>query len=92
MTAMTRRIPFLFVLVFLFAYGVMAQEHAHVKAAVASNVYPVQEGFVDAKGVMIYYKIIGKGAPLMIVHGGPGASHDYFLPYLLFLARGANFY
>jgi len=24
---------------------------------------------------------------LLIVHGGPGASHDYFLPYLLPLAR-----
>ena len=23
----------------------------------------------------------------MILHGGPGASHDYFLPYLLPLAR-----
>ena len=58
-----------------------------VHAASASNVYPVQEGFVDANGVMIYYKILGRGAPLMIVHGGPGASHDYFLPYLLPLAR-----
>src|ERR1700761_7774893 len=53
----------------------------------ASNVYPVQDGFVDANGVMIYYKMLGRGAPLMIVHGGPGASHDYFLPYLLPLAR-----
>lgn len=53
----------------------------------ALNVYPIQEGLVDVKGVMIYYKIIGRGAPLMIVHGGPGASHDYFLPYLLPLAR-----
>src|SRR2546429_923658 len=52
-----------------------------------SNVYPLQEGFVDAHGVMIYYKILGRGEPLMIVHGGPGASHDYFLPYLLPLAR-----
>ncbi len=50
-------------------------------------VYPLQEGFVDANGVMIYYKILGRGEPLMIVHGGPGASHDYFLPYLLPLAR-----
>ncbi len=49
--------------------------------------YPIQEGYVDAHGVMIYYKIIGRGAPLMIVHGGPGASHDYFLPHLLPLAR-----
>jgi proline iminopeptidase len=51
------------------------------------NVYPIQEGFVDANGVLIYYMIVGKGAPLMVVHGGPGASHDYFLPYLLPLAR-----
>src|SRR5208283_4464076 len=43
------------------------------------NVYPIQEGFVDANGLLIYYKMIG--------HGGPGASHDYFLPYLLPLAR-----
>src|SRR5437868_207027 len=49
--------------------------------------YPMQEGFIDANGVMIYYKTLGHGAPLMIVHGGPGASHDYFLPYLLPLAR-----
>jgi proline iminopeptidase len=55
--------------------------------ASASNVYPVQEGFVDSNGVMIYYKTLGRGAPLVIVHGGPGASHDYFLPYLLPLAR-----
>jgi proline iminopeptidase len=57
------------------------------KSAAGANVFPIQEGFVDANGVMIYYKIIGRGAPLMIVHGGPGASHDYFLPYLLPLAR-----
>ena len=56
-------------------------------AAQPSSVYPVQEGFVDAHGVLIYYTTIGRGAPLMIVHGGPGASHDYFLPYLLPLAR-----
>ena len=37
--------------------------------------------------MLIYYSILGKGEPLMIVHGGPGASHDYFLPYLLPLAR-----
>jgi proline iminopeptidase len=57
--------------------------------AQTSNVYRMVEGFVDAHGVLIYYKIIGvgHGAPLMIVHGGPGASHDYLLPYLLPLAR-----
>jgi proline iminopeptidase len=49
--------------------------------------YEMEEGFIDAHGVLIYYAQVGRGAPLMIVHGGPGASHDYLLPYLLPLAR-----
>jgi proline iminopeptidase len=53
----------------------------------SSSVYKIQQGFVDANGVMIYYEEFGNEKPLMIVHGGPGASHDYFLPYLLPLAR-----
>jgi len=51
------------------------------------NVYPIKQGFIDANGVMIYYEEFGKGEPLVIVHGGPGASHDYFLPYLVPLAK-----
>jgi proline iminopeptidase len=53
----------------------------------APGIYGMQEGFADAGGMMIYFKIVGKGDPLVILHGGPGASHDYFLPYLLPLAR-----
>ncbi len=67
-----------------------APKKTHHKPApqpAASHVYPIQEGLVDAHGVLIYYKTVGRGAPLVIVHGGPGASHDYFLPYLLPLAR-----
>lgn len=52
-----------------------------------SNLYPVQQGFVDSHGALIYYESVGRGAPLVIAHGGPGASHDYFLPYLLPLMR-----
>jgi proline iminopeptidase len=51
------------------------------------NLFPIQDGFVDSHGALIYYQSVGHGAPLMIVHGGPGASHDYFLPYLLPLMR-----
>jgi len=64
-----------------------AQEKRHNTPASAGSVYPIQEGYVDAHGVLIYYKTIGRGEPLVIVHGGPGASHDYLLPYLLPLAR-----
>ena len=49
--------------------------------------FPIQEGYIDSRGVLIYYQTIGRGAPIVIVHGGPGGSHDYFLPYLLPLAR-----
>ena len=56
-------------------------------AQTAANLLPIQEGFVDSHGALIYYMAVGRGAPLMIVHGGPGASHDYFLPYLLPLMR-----
>lgn len=45
------------------------------------------QGYVDAEGMLIYYMTVGRGEPLVIVHGGPGGSHDYFLPYLLPLAR-----
>ena len=53
----------------------------------AQQKYAVEEGFVDANGLLLYYQALGQGAPLVILHGGPGASHDYFLPYLLPLAR-----
>ena len=52
-----------------------------------AGVYDMQERYVDAGGVLIYTVSFGRGAPLVILHGGPGASHDYFLPYLLPLAR-----
>ncbi len=56
-------------------------------AAAQSAVYPQQEGYVDAHGVLIYYVEFGAGSPLVVLHGGPGADHTYFLPYLLPLAR-----
>ena len=58
-----------------------------VSAQTTPAVYPQQEGFVDAHGVLIYYVAFGTGSPLVIVHGGPGADHTYFLPHLLPLAR-----
>ena len=53
----------------------------------SAAVYPQSEGFVDAHGVLVYWKSVGRGTPLFVVHGGPGASHDYLLPHLLPLAR-----
>ena len=51
------------------------------------SVLKIEEGYVEAHGVDIYYKSLGSGPPLLILHGGPGASHDYLLPHLVPLAR-----
>ena len=43
----------------------------------------IQEGRIQVEGGKIWYRIIGKdkpGVPLLTVHGGPGASHDYLEP------------
>ena len=77
---------FRFMLLMCLAQTLLAQPAAKTKSP-SARVYPIREGFVDAHGVLIYYWEIGRGTPLMVVHGGPGASHDYFLPYLLPLAR-----
>jgi len=39
-----------------------------------------KEGFINVEGGKIWYKIVGhknSGTPLIIIHGGPGATHDY---------------
>src|SRR5258708_20067210 len=70
------------------ALGVLGLASSAVGEAppTAPATYPLQEGFVDAHGALVYYKTLGRGQPLLILHGGPGASHDYFLPHLLPLA------
>jgi hypothetical protein len=63
-------------LIVLCLAGLGSAQTAPQKAAVPANLYPIQEGFVDANGAMTYYWVMGHGTPLVIVHGGPGASHD----------------
>jgi proline iminopeptidase len=69
------------------ATSVFAPAQEIPSKSASAGVYTIRNGFVDANGVMIYYEAFGHGKPLLIVHGGPGASHDYFLPYLAPLAR-----
>lgn len=44
------------------------------------------EGFVTGAGASIYYKTLGRGVPVLLLHGGPGADHSDFLPALQPLA------
>jgi proline-specific peptidase len=39
------------------------------------------EGFVDVPGGRVWYRSAGAGrVPLLVLHGGPGAGHDYLEP------------
>ena len=47
----------------------------------------VEEGMKAINGTELYYKSIGEGTPIVILHGGPGLDHSYFLPQMAQLAR-----
>jgi len=45
--------------------------------------HPHDEGFLPVQGGRIWYTVIdsgGRGLPLLCLHGGPGATHDYLEP------------
>jgi len=69
------------------AAGAAARPAAVAQAPSPQLSYPISEGYVETNGAWIYYKAIGRGQPLVVLHGGPGASHDYLLPHLIPLAR-----
>jgi len=47
----------------------------------------VRQGYVERGGPAIFFKTLGQGIPLLLLHGGPGADHSDFLPALRPLAR-----
>lgn len=42
----------------------------------------IEEGYMPFRGFKTYYRIVGEKtpgkAPLLLIHGGPGSSHNYF--------------
>ena len=40
------------------------------------------EGYVEVEGGRVWYRRLGEGdaLPVLLLHGGPGAAHDYMLP------------
>ena len=53
------------------------------------------DGLKSINGTKLYIKILpqpfkaktGKGEPLLIVHGGPGLNHTYFMPHFKLLSK-----
>jgi len=50
---------------------------------------PRADGFTTTTPVPLYWAEYGdpKASPVLVLHGGPGASHDYLLPQMLALAE-----
>ena len=41
----------------------------------------IKEGYISFRGYKTYYRIVnpeGKKVPLLLVHGGPGSTHNSF--------------
>lgn len=55
---------------------------------------PRESGFTESTQVPLYWAAWGPpaGRKLIVLHGGPGAHHDYLLPQMLHLARRYNVY
>jgi proline iminopeptidase len=52
------------------------------------NTEPVTETTARVRGVELFVRRIGTGAPVVVLHGGPGADHGYLLPGFDALADG----
>ena len=59
------------------------------QAAANTHEEPLQtkEIFVPVPQGELFCQVIGKGDPLIIIHGGPGMSQEYLLPNLKQLAK-----
>jgi proline iminopeptidase len=39
-----------------------------------------REGYLPVDGASLYYRDIGQGPPIILLHGGPSLNHSYLLP------------
>ncbi len=51
-------------------------------ARVAGRMAAERERYVDLPSVRLYTRTVGRGEPLLILHGGPALTHEYLFPGL----------
>lgn len=47
----------------------------------------ITEGYIQTNGINTFYKYMGDGEPIIVVHGGPGMAHNYLVPKFKRLAK-----
>ncbi len=69
---------------FLFFLTLFVSTFSGLSKASAAVLHPqdVREIFVEADQAQLFCRVVGKGRPLVVLHGGPGLTQDYLLPQL----------
>lgn len=76
-------INFLFAFLLVGPSLAVSQESSSIQAPSET----VKEAYVPVRHGKLFCRTMGKGSPLIIVHGGPGVSHEYLLPFMGELAK-----
>ncbi len=80
---------FLLTYAYLCARNKKLNQHLKTIIIIMHNI--VTEGYMPFMGYHTYYRIVGEAsekAPLLLLHGGPGSTHNYF-EVLDRIAKGA---
>jgi proline iminopeptidase len=60
--------------------GPKESEYVRMDPQHPSGALAPREGFVPVEGARLYFRDIGEGSPIIILHGGPSFDHGYLLP------------
>jgi proline iminopeptidase len=71
----------------LLAAGCLALTFACGQPQTSSGPAAADSGHVATPGARIFWKSLGRGHPIIVVHGGPGMDHTYLVPGMNELAR-----
>lgn len=52
-----------------------------------ADLKPNSSGYVEVNEGKLFYQRFGKGAPMLVLHGGPGLDQSYLLPQMLDLSK-----
>ncbi len=69
-------------LLVVFVFGSCADSFAGETVSPA-----IKEGHLDVNGTRLFFKSMGTGEPIVVLHGGPGFDHRQFLPFIWGLAE-----
>src|SRR5258707_14733160 len=53
---------------------------SEMRNSLPSDQYASREGYASVEKANLFYREVGQGRPILIIHGGPDFDHTYLLP------------